>query len=180
MYTTVPFERVLPYVTKWQLLYLYLCECVRETNLLWVWEEFLTSGLINEQQHIHCQVRPRNSFQHGKSFSKADVCENHCQTHRKDIVWMPSTIHSINQSETKVSVLKHRNESSKDTQTGNETKLLHMINKSVVIFCRSPEWVESWEQHTNEQTKSEYLSRCASDSKMLKMHPEQESLKPKI
>ncbi len=44
----------------------------------------------------------------------------------------------------------------------------HMLNRSVVIFCRSPEWVESWEQHANEQTKSEYLSRCASDSKMLK------------
>ncbi len=74
----------------------------------------------------------------------------------------------------------NRNESSKDIQTGNETKPLHMLNKSVVIFCRSPEWVESWEQHANEQTKSEYLSRCASDSKMLKMHSEQESLKLKI
>ncbi len=42
-----------------------------------------TSDLINEQQHIHCQVRPRNSFQHGKSFSKADVCENHCQTQKR-------------------------------------------------------------------------------------------------
>lgn len=96
----VQFEKLLPKMTKWQLWYLFFFFFFLTVR---VWEKqtwlkhgksFKQGALINEQQQIHFQIKLRNSFHHGKSFSKAEVCGNHSQTHWGDIVWMPSALQS--------------------------------------------------------------------------------------